>query len=119
MPQYIISKNCIPLCKTERKTDSSCKDTVRFFGTLATKLMEMAETIHERIEQLKDKLCVKPSKGFLFAEIEAPKMVLGVKYEYIEYIRRFGPPVNGLFDEEKLESLRIELGINNVSTFQL
>lgn len=106
MPVYIVSPT-----NTLVNTGSTCKDTVRFFGTLATKLLDMAESIQQKMESLKHQVCA-PSRGFLLAEIEAPRMILGVKYEYIEYIKRFGPPDNGIFDEERLKALREELGID-------
>ena len=108
MPTYLILSDC-----PQTKSNSSvCKDTTKFFGTLATKLLNMAESIHDRIERLKVELCPKPTKGFLLAEIDAPKMVLGIKYEFVEYVKRHGPPKDGKFDEQKLEIIRAELGIS-------
>jgi hypothetical protein len=104
MPGYITVRNF--------NKDSPCRDTVKFFGTLATKLLKMAESIQDRIEKIKQNCGPQPSRGFLIAEIETPNMIVGVKYEYVEYIRRHGPPEKGIFDEEKLEVIRRELGIN-------
>lgn len=112
MPTYLIVSECP---STNNSYSSACKDTTKFFGTLATKLLNMAESIHDRIEKLKTELCPKPTKGFLLAEIDAPKMVLGIKYEYVEYVRRHGPPKDGKFDEEKLDVIRAELGISAYS----
>jgi hypothetical protein len=105
MPIYLVTP-------TASKTGSTCKDTVLFFSKLATKLLEMAESINTKMEDLKNKVVYIP-KGVLLAEIETPQMVIGVRYEYVEYIKRFGPPENGIFDEGRLEALRIELGIDN------
>ena len=90
--------------------DSSCN--VKFFNNLATKLLEMATAVNNRIEDIKRNCSSAPQSGFLLASIETPVMQLGIKYEYIEYIKRYGPPSDGKFDEDKLEELRIELGVN-------
>ena len=93
--------------------DSYCKDSSRFFSSLATKLLEMTTAITKRIDDIK-KNCGNShgaGKGFLLASIDAPQMTLGVKYEYIEYIKRYGPPTDGKFDETKLQLLREELGM--------
>jgi hypothetical protein len=87
-----------------------CSSAV-FFDNLATKLMDMSISIQKQMEELKKKQCAAPQAGFLFASITAPKMILGVAYEYVEYVTRYGPPVNGKFDPVKLEQIRIELGI--------
>jgi hypothetical protein len=94
--------------------DSSCNS--KFFSNLANKLMEMATAVNKRIDDIKKNCNKGAERGFLLASIETPVMQLGVKYEYLEYIKRFGPPVEGKFDEAKLEQLRIELGIDNTST---
>jgi hypothetical protein len=89
------------------------KDSSKFFSSLATKLLEMTTAINNRIDDIK-KNCKNSSSGkggVLLASIDAPQMTLGVKYEYIEYIKRFGPPTDGVFDEKKLQDLRTELGI--------
>jgi hypothetical protein len=120
MPQYISRRCCEikPSCNNST-SDNSCKNTVEFFGKLATKLLEMSEAIEKRIEKIKSEMCYKPQRGVILAEIEAPKPVFGVKYEYVEYIRRHGPPTNGKFDETKLQTIREELGINTNPALQL
>jgi hypothetical protein len=106
MPRYIegtASKACCPTNQT------TCKDTTKFFWNLSQKLLDMAEAIDKKIFDLQNKVCSRDS-GILFAELEVPKQVVGIKYEYIEYIKRYGPPTDGIFDPVKLEALRIELG---------
>jgi hypothetical protein len=129
MPQYIVGKSygSKSSCGSKTLTSSSsssvtgnaCKETVRFFGKLATKLLEMSEAIDKRIQKIKSESCPKPQRGVIMAEIDAPVMTIGVKYEYVEYIRRHGPPVNGIFDEAKLNVIRIELGMNTNPSLQL
>ena len=87
------------------------RNSAIFFNNLALKLLEMSTTIEERMKELSNKVCVPQTSGVLFASIDTPTMTLGVKYEYVEYIKRYGPPKKGKFDEEKLEEIRIELGI--------
>jgi hypothetical protein len=64
---------------------------------------------------LANKVCEPASKGFILASIDTPQMVLGVSYEFVEYIKRHGPPVNGKFDQAKLADIRAELGITQTS----
>ena len=96
-----------------------CKDTITsFYGTLATKLLTMAESINTKIEYLKNNSGIIQSRGIVMAEIQVSKMVLGVKAEYLEYIRRYGPPVDGIFEPNRLDLIRSQLGISN-STYNI
>lgn len=110
MPRYLISSkgNC-------SKTNDYCKDNIRFFSILATKLKDMAISINDRMEEIKTKVCETVPGGIFFASVDVPEMTLGVKYEYIEYITRYGPPDDGIFDPDKLISIRTELGITESS----
>ena len=92
-----------------------CKDNIRFFTTLAVKLRDMAISINKRFNDLKNKTCQTVPGAVVFAAVDVPKMTIGVKYEYIEYITRYGPPNNGIFDPVKLDIIRSELGISNSS----
>ena len=119
MPSYLLRGNCKKYSSGGTSSSCSngmmCKDTVNFYGSLASKLLTMAESIHTRIENIKKNCGGKPAKGYLIAEIEIPKMVLGVAVEYLEYIKRYGPPDNGIFDPIKLDLLRTQLGITATS----
>jgi hypothetical protein len=117
MPTYLVKNNskgsfkdsnqpCLQDCSIDR-------NSAIFFNNLATKLLEMSQSIETRITELENRPCSTETKGVFFAAIETPSMTLGVKYEYIEYIKRYGPPSEGKFDEQKLNSLRIELGIQS------
>jgi hypothetical protein len=88
-----------------------CRDTTKFFDKLATKLKEMAESVNKRIEDIRKNAVCYTGGGVLFASIDVPTMNLEVKYEYIEYIKRYGPPLDGIFDESKLALLRNELAL--------
>lgn len=101
-----------------RTTDSGvvtnyCRDTSLFFSKLAQKLLDMSIAIDKRIEKIKSEAYCKPGEGVFLASIEAPVMTVAIKYEFIEYIKQYGPPVDGKFDEEKLQLIREELGITN------
>lgn len=108
MPTYIVSRQT-----TQTTGDSTvCRDTTRFFDTLATKLLDMSKAIQKKMDEIRSQVTCH-GKGVLMASIEAPNMALSIKYEYIEYIKRYGPPDDGVFDEAKLVILREELGITN------
>lgn len=114
MPVYLVSNNCNNNnCNNEK---SFCRDTSSFFSKLATKLMDMAVTINKRIEKIKSEVKSSSGGGVLLASIETPVMMLGIKVEYMEYIRRYGPPEGGKFDEGKLEIIKNELGISVENT---
>ncbi len=115
MPRYIVS------AQTQSSGNSSgggrdccCPSTTRFFQNITDKLLKMTKSLKTQFEELKKQACnVTKARGAILAEVDAPVMTIGVKMEYIEYIRRFGPPDNGVFDPCKLEELRCELGIEN------
>jgi hypothetical protein len=119
MPRFLSSlrKSCNSYNPCNNNNDY-CKDNVRFFSLLAIKLKNMAISINNRINELKNNSCKTYSKAFIFAAVDVPKMTIGVKQEYIIYITRYGPPDNGIFDPDKLELLRAELGIND-STYSI
>ena len=75
----------------------------------------MVVSLKKQFEEC-NKNCGEKAMGAMLVSIDAPKMNLGVKMEYLEYIKRYGPPCDGKFCEEKLERLRIELGIDRSET---
>jgi len=113
MPNYLVSAGgsnsgcCVTSCP-----DASCKDTVRFFGDLATKLLEMAESVNTRIEKIKAEACKPTERGIILAKIDVQPAPIGVGGEFIEYVKRYGPPTNGIFDPVLLQQLRTELGFS-------
>jgi hypothetical protein len=118
MPNYIIKQHLHSRntgCET-----SYCKDSAIFFNDLATKLLEMASAIDTRIEEIQKNCHNSGSgKGVYFASVEVVPMTVGIKYEYIEYIKIYGPPTDGVFDETKLQQLRVKLGIDTKSSTAL
>jgi hypothetical protein len=57
------------------------------------------------------------SRGFYLATVPLSAKV-DTKYEYLFYIRRYGPPTNGIFDPIYLDLIRAEInaGVIDVST---
>ena len=108
MPTYIIyntnNNNC--------NTNNYCRDTSLFFSKLSSKLLDMAMAINKRIESIESKVCSN-ERGVLLASIETPVMTLGIKIEYLEYVKRYGPPEGGRFDNDKLQLIKDELGITS------
>jgi hypothetical protein len=111
MPSYITKKSgASGSCCTTNNTES-CQSSISFFSKLSEKMLDMVNTLKKQFQECKDNAQPTQVKGFFLASIETPKMVIGVKMEYIEYIKRYGPPSNGQFDETLLVKLRTELGI--------
>ena len=114
MPNYIIKQST-----NQRNTScntSYCKDSAIFFNDLATKLLEMASAVDTRIEEIQ-KNCHKAGsgKGVYFVSVDVEPPPIGIKYEYIHYIKVYGPPSDGEFDEAILQKIRIEFGLNTNS----
>jgi hypothetical protein len=91
-----------------------CMSSVNFLEKLSNKLLDMTKSLQAQFAEL-----VRPPPssgtdggGVYIAKIDTPVMNIGVKYEYVLYIQRYGPPDNGIFDETILSELRAELGIS-------
>ncbi len=92
-------------------TTSLC--SMNFFETLSDKLVCMVTSLKEQFDECHAAAVPQYEAGVVLVEIDVPKQSLGIKMEYIEYIKRYGPPTDGKFCEEKLKCLRIEMGIDN------
>ncbi len=112
MPRYLVSQVFIP--GTCPNVQEECQSSITFFSKMSDKLLSMVKSLKKQFEECSKKTEV--ARGTILAEIEAPKMVLGVKLEYVEYIKRYGPPTDGIFEEAKLQLLRAELGILEENT---
>jgi hypothetical protein len=111
MPSYIVKGNTSGNSCCTPSNNDSCQSSISFFATLSQKMLDMVNTIKQQFEEMKENCTPKEVKGFFLASIEAPKQFIGVKVEYLEYIKRYGPPKDGIFDNTLLEQLRIELGV--------
>ena len=83
--------------------------TSNFLNALVNKLHSMAIALKDQFTSLENIATHSCSRGVVFAEIDAPPIILKVKYEYILYIQRYGPPLDGVFNETYLAELRKEL----------
>ncbi len=81
-----------------------------FLETLSGKLKELTDALKIQFDDLRKQITVK-ARGPVLASVVAKTIPVGVKYEYVMYIKEYGPPVNGKFDENLLEGLRRQLGI--------
>lgn len=83
---------------------------MNFLDTIANKLKQLVISLKNQFERLKRQVVTR-AQGPILASVTVRTIPLGVKYEYVEYIKRYGPPTNGIFDENLLIGLRNELGI--------
>lgn len=91
-----------------------CMSSVNFLETLSDKLMLMTESLQKQIAELTRPPEANNGEGGVYlAKIDTPVMMLGIRYEYVLYIQKYGPPDNGIFDEAILDTLRTELGISS------
>lgn len=115
MPRYILKGNTASVTAGINSLDDVLSfyaaKSLEFFNNLSTKLRDLTVSLKNTFEDLKKKCGGAKALGPVMASITVPKVTMGIKYEYIEYIKRFGPPENGIFDEVLLEKLRIELNI--------
>jgi len=84
-----------------------CPSTTNFLETLTNKLYDMAVSLKQQFAEF---AAIRGSRaqGAVIASIGA-SCAIQVKQEYILYIKRYGPPVNGIFDEDLLTILRAEI----------
>lgn len=111
MPSYYIKQSNSNNNNCCISNNDSCQSSITFFATLSQKMLDMVDTLKKQFEEFKENCKPTTVRGFFLASIDAPKQVIGVKYEYLEYINRFGPPKDGIFDETLLDQLRTELGV--------
>lgn len=93
-----------------------CMSSVNFLETLSEKLLAMTESLQAQFAEMTRPVSNTKENGVYIAKIDTPSMVLGIKYEYVLYIQRYGPPDNGIFDETILANLRAELGMTAENT---
>lgn len=119
MPRYLLTKSQTASGNGGCCCDNSIdRNSAIFFSNLATKLIDMTQAFEAKIEDIR-KNCQSTNpafKGFILAEITLTRDTVGVKVEYVEYIKRYGPPPDGVFDPVILQQLRDELGISVTDT---
>ncbi len=115
MPRYILKGNTASSAAGINTLDDVLSfyaaKSIEFFNKLSEKLRDLTVSLKNTFDDLKKKCGGQKALGPVMASIVVPKVTMGIKYEYIEYIKRYGPPETGLFDEVLLDKLRIELNI--------
>ena len=114
MPKIITAADIAAMAASGSTSSGNCctgESSVVFFAKMPDKLLDMVKSLQEQFEDLKKCQNATVAQGAMLAEIETPEMVLGVGQEYLEYIKRHGPPENGIFEKHLLAMIRAQLGI--------
>ena len=113
MPKIITAADIAAMAASGSTSGNCCtgESSVVFFAKMSDKLLDMVKSLQEQFEELKKCQNATIAKGAMLAEIETPQMVLGVGQEYLEYIKRHGPPHEGIFEKHLLNMIRAQLGI--------
>jgi hypothetical protein len=93
----------------------ACQSSLLFFNALSGKMLDMVSTLKQQFAECAANATNTVASGFFLVKISTKSGTLGVKLEYVEYIKRYGPPTDGIFDETLLQQLRDELGISETS----
>lgn len=88
-----------------------CPSTTKFFETLVNKLEEMTLALKAKFTQLESKPQESQKKVFVIAEAPLTAPLVSIHMEYLTYVKKYGPPQDGIFDETLLAGLRKELGL--------
>ena len=87
-----------------------CPSTTIFLQTLTDKLYDMALSLQQQFIDLQNfkNNTTQKGEGAILAAIDVRGSVT-VKMEYVYYIQRYGPPINGIFDPIYLDLIRAEI----------
>ena len=93
-----------------------CPSSTKFLETLTDKLIEMTNSLKTQFAELVRPPAPGGSRGFFLATVPLSAKV-ETKSEYLFYVRRYGPPTNGIFDPIYLDLIRSEIdaGLIDVS----
>lgn len=101
--------NAPTVTPSSNSANCCCPSSTLFLESLTNKLIAMTTSLKQQFTDLKNN-----QKQFLGPQ--APRLVeiqvetnVSVKYEYILYLKRYGPPVNGIFDPIYMSLIRAEL----------
>ena len=86
-----------------------CPSQTTFLTTLADKLKAMVESLQKQFAELRTK-AISRGEGAILAGISASANV-SVRIQYVIYIQRYGPPLDGVFDQELLDAIITEYNI--------
>lgn len=96
---------------TSSSSSCCCPSTTTFLSTLVDKLYTMASRLKDQFDALEAKTQRTPQRGIIFAEIDT-SVGVSIKYEYVIYIEKYGPPIDGIFDETLLAQIRAEMAVS-------
>ncbi len=81
-----------------------------FLNRITDKLSALTVALKKQFETLRNQIR-SPARGAVLASVTVRTIPLGVKYEYLIYIQQYGPPPDGIFNEDYLTIIRREHGI--------
>lgn len=95
---------------TTANSSCCCPSTTIFLQTLTDKLYDMALSLQQQFIDLQNfkNNTTQRGQGAILAAIEVRGSVV-VRMEYVYYIQRYGPPINGIFDPIYLDLIRAEI----------
>ena len=109
IPDEYCNNACTTTCYSNALVTVRDPSTSSFMNTLVNKLYDMALALKNQFSMLETMATHVSSRGVVFAAIDAPPLVFQVNYEYVLYIQRYGPPLDGVFNQSYLADLRKEM----------
>ena len=105
-----------PTSYSSSASDCCCPSSTVFLDKLTTKLIAMTRSLQQQFEDLK-KNQKPPSTGPRAPRLAEIKVsaVVSVKYAYFIYVQRYGPPVNGRFDQVYIDLINAEIAAGKVN----
>ena len=97
--------------ESETKSENNnccCPSTTKFFEDLVIKLEEMTLSLKVQFEELRNQCPDRNGREVVLADIKVNSPPVIIKQEYFIYVQRYGPPVDGKFDETLLNKIRSE-----------
>ena len=86
-----------------------CPSQTTFLTTLADKLKAMVESLEKQFEELRNS-AMSRGEGAILAGVTSSAAV-DISIQYVIYIQRYGPPTDGVFDQELLDAIISEFNI--------
>lgn len=90
-----------------------CPSSTKFLETLTDKLIAMTQSLKQQFKDCMATPSANKGRGIILVNIEVNAKVR-FKYEYVLYVQRYGPPVNGIFDPVYLDLIRAEIAAGTV-----
>ena len=101
---------------TNANASCCCPSTTIFLQTLTDKLYDMALSLQQQFIDLQTfkNNTTQRGEGAILASIEVRGSVV-IRMEYMYYIQRYGPPINGIFDPIYLDLIRAEMAAGQLA----